>query len=234
MKIKNKWLLIFIVLFGVILLNHSDCYADYEYSQEDVEKVSSMLVQLQSKSQTIFNVSLPYQLIVFEPDYGYLSGYLYSISPVGIFDKNDICYIEIGGVNKYYYTRVTYNCTDKTIFSDFSDETGAPSFEISNKYTYMKPGFFYSDLINIVLSSFDFCKNDSYIPIISDYSQVTDNIIYEANPVEKVLPNIVNTDMLQGVLSEIIGILPVIILAIVTFLAIRKAIAFLQNVLRSS
>lgn len=48
------------------------------------------------------------------------------------------------------------------------------------------------------------------------------------------LSTIITAEMLQGVLSEITGMLPVVIPVMITFIAIRKGIAFLQNVLHSA
>lgn len=49
-----------------------------------------------------------------------------------------------------------------------------------------------------------------------------------------VLAKIVNASMLQGVLGEITGLLPVIIPVMISFIAIRKGIAFLQSILHSA
>lgn len=48
------------------------------------------------------------------------------------------------------------------------------------------------------------------------------------------LHEIVTTAMLQGVLNEITGLLPIVIPVMITFIAIRKGIAFLQSVLHSA
>ncbi len=48
------------------------------------------------------------------------------------------------------------------------------------------------------------------------------------------LKTIVTADMLGGVLNEITGLLPVVIPVMIGFIAIRKGIAFLQNVLHSA
>lgn len=45
------------------------------------------------------------------------------------------------------------------------------------------------------------------------------------------LSEIVTANMLQGVLSEITGLLPVVIPVMIGFIAIRKGIAFLQSIL---
>ena len=48
------------------------------------------------------------------------------------------------------------------------------------------------------------------------------------------LKDIVTAEMLNGVLSEITGLLPIVIPVMITFIAIRKGIAFVQNVLHSA
>ena len=49
-----------------------------------------------------------------------------------------------------------------------------------------------------------------------------------------VLSGIVKAETLSGVLSEITGILPVVIPVMITFIAVRKGISFLQNILHSA
>lgn len=48
------------------------------------------------------------------------------------------------------------------------------------------------------------------------------------------LAEIVTADMLKGVLNEITGLLPVVIPVMITFIAIRKGIAFVQSILHSA
>lgn len=48
------------------------------------------------------------------------------------------------------------------------------------------------------------------------------------------LSTIVTANMLQGVLSEITGLLPVVIPTMIGFIAIRKGIAFVQSILHSA
>lgn len=48
------------------------------------------------------------------------------------------------------------------------------------------------------------------------------------------LQGVVTGDMLQGVLNEIVGLLPVVIPVMVSFIALRKGISFLQNILHSA
>lgn len=48
------------------------------------------------------------------------------------------------------------------------------------------------------------------------------------------LKTIVTAEMLSGVLSEITGLLPVIIPVMISFIAVRKGIAFLQSILHSA
>ena len=49
-----------------------------------------------------------------------------------------------------------------------------------------------------------------------------------------VLAGIVTGDMLQGVLTEITSLLPIVIPVMIGFIAIRKGIAFVQSVLHSA
>lgn len=48
------------------------------------------------------------------------------------------------------------------------------------------------------------------------------------------LADIVTSDMLNGVLAEIIGLLPVLIPVMVGFIALRKGISFIQRILHSA
>lgn len=49
-----------------------------------------------------------------------------------------------------------------------------------------------------------------------------------------VLGEVITDDMLSGVLDEIISLLPVCIPVMITFIALRKGIAFIQSILRSA
>lgn len=49
-----------------------------------------------------------------------------------------------------------------------------------------------------------------------------------------VLAGVVTADMVNGVLSEVIGLLPVLIPAMISFIGIRKGISFVQNVLHAA
>lgn len=49
-----------------------------------------------------------------------------------------------------------------------------------------------------------------------------------------VLSTVITNDMLSGVLNEIVGILPVCIPVMITFIALRKGIAFIQSILHSA
>ena len=48
------------------------------------------------------------------------------------------------------------------------------------------------------------------------------------------LASIVTAEMMQGVLTEVKGLLPVIIPVMVGFIGLRKGISFLQSVLHSA
>lgn len=49
-----------------------------------------------------------------------------------------------------------------------------------------------------------------------------------------VLSTVITSEMLQGVLNEILGILPVCIPVMISFIALRKGIAFIQSILHSA
>lgn len=49
-----------------------------------------------------------------------------------------------------------------------------------------------------------------------------------------VLSTVITKEMLSGVLNEIVGILPVCIPVMITFIALRKGIAFIQSILHSA
>ena len=49
-----------------------------------------------------------------------------------------------------------------------------------------------------------------------------------------VLSSVVTGEMLQGVLTEITGLLPIVIPVMIGFIAIRKGISFLQHILHSA
>lgn len=48
------------------------------------------------------------------------------------------------------------------------------------------------------------------------------------------LTDVITAEMLGGVLNEIVGILPVCIPVMITFIALRKGIAFVQSILHSA
>lgn len=56
----------------------------------------------------------------------------------------------------------------------------------------------------------------------------------ESAAASTVLAGIVTADMLSGVLTEITGLLPVVIPVMIGFIAIRKGVSFLQGVLHSA
>ena len=48
------------------------------------------------------------------------------------------------------------------------------------------------------------------------------------------LKEVVTASMLEGVLDEVVGLLPVVIPVAITFMALRKGLGFLFGVLRSA
>lgn len=48
------------------------------------------------------------------------------------------------------------------------------------------------------------------------------------------LKTVVTAEMLGGVLDEVVGILPICIPVLITFIALRKGISFIQSILHSA
>lgn len=48
------------------------------------------------------------------------------------------------------------------------------------------------------------------------------------------LKSVVTAEMLGGVLDEVVGLLPVCIPVLITFIALRKGISFVQSILHSA
>lgn len=49
-----------------------------------------------------------------------------------------------------------------------------------------------------------------------------------------VLAGVVTNSMLSGVLNEVIGLLPVVVPTMITFIGLRKGISFIQSILHSA
>lgn len=56
----------------------------------------------------------------------------------------------------------------------------------------------------------------------------------EETAASTILSGIVTSKMLKGVLDEITGLLPIVIPVLISFIAIRKGIAFVQHILHSA
>lgn len=48
------------------------------------------------------------------------------------------------------------------------------------------------------------------------------------------LETVITSTMLEGVLDEIVGLLPICIPVLISFIGLRKAIAFVQSILHSA
>ena len=48
------------------------------------------------------------------------------------------------------------------------------------------------------------------------------------------LTGVVNTDMISGVLNEVVGLLPIVIPVLIGFIGLRKGISFVRNILHSA
>lgn len=92
----------------------------------------------------------------------------------------------------------------------------------------------------IILSSFS-KKFNQEIPIKQDsigldllnFITIFKGVLF-MNEATTVLSSVVTANMLQGVLAEVTSLLPIVIPVMIGFMAIRKGIAFLQNILHSA
>lgn len=60
------------------------------------------------------------------------------------------------------------------------------------------------------------------------------NMLVVAGEATGVLSSVVTQEMMSGVLDEIIGVLPVCLPVMITFIGIRKGISFVTGVLRAA
>lgn len=86
-------------------------------------------------------------------------------------------------------------------------------------------------LINIPDSGSGFAFVDSDLQPI-DYFPTLDYLVL--TPVSSDLGDVITSDTLQGALNQLISLLPVVVAVVVGCIGLRKAIVWLQNVLRSS
>ena len=56
----------------------------------------------------------------------------------------------------------------------------------------------------------------------------------EASAAATTVSSVVTSEMIQGVLNEVIGLLPVVLPAMIGFIAIRKGVSFVLNMLHSA
>lgn len=61
------------------------------------------------------------------------------------------------------------------------------------------------------------------------------HVMFSTTPiVAKHLSDVITSDMMSGVFSEILGVLPVVIPAVITFIAFRKGLSFVLSSLRKA
>jgi len=65
-------------------------------------------------------------------------------------------------------------------------------------------------------------------------SFLTSVVLFLTAQVSRNLADVVTEDMLNGVLDQVIGLLPVLLPVMITFIGFRKGIAFIQNILHAA
>lgn len=189
MKVKNKIILILLLFAGIILLNHSDCYGFYDYTQEDIAKVEERIRALNEHYENTY----PHYIIYQKVDDPRLYFEMYDFKPTGIATSDNTYFYEIGNTLSYSYFRGTYNLNSKIFYMPYmgnSDDLTLSSPDVNQlkknffvgRYSYYSSssGSYYKES-QIIRSTFNFYLNDTVEYGDFDNSQVTDTLVYEGS-----------------------------------------------------
>ena len=189
MKVKNKIILILLLFVGIILLNHSNCYGFYDYTQEDVAKVEE---RIQALSKHYGN-TYPHYIIYQKIDNPRLYFEMYDFKPTGIATSNNTYFYEIGNTLSYSYFHGTYNLNSKIFYMPYMNNSDDLTLSQPDVYQLRKnfrvghysyysgsDGSRYVET-QIVKSTFNFYLNDNVEFGDFDNSQATDNLVYEGS-----------------------------------------------------
>lgn len=224
---KNKlFLMIFASLFAICLFN-SKCFATYSST---VDGNNIIVTNGEGYTHTVIlsdaQMAFPYKclFITYEP--------------------NVFCQVSLVLSNSSFYLKVDGGILSRCYFEDSSN----PVY----RYDFTGGGASRSstDFSSISLNSFETVSRGSGstawdYSVFSGYSSVDiydsdNNVLFQgaSQPVEEtnqvVLAEIVEPMEMDKTLAEILGILPIVIVVIVSLIAIRKAIAFLRTLLHRS
>lgn len=209
MKLKNKILLILIALISCLLLNATNCFAATNYTFIDGEKTVKLNLNDTFDS---FN----YIVLLKKSDGSYLLNY----SDSEIFINEEY----VGGLynnNCYIVTSETGVCRISS-----SEFINIENIDATSRGRYASETW--------TSNSFSFVDSNNNI-----YTDSTkEKLFYENSTLDSenntFLDKSIKTEDLDVAFNEILLILPVCILVIIGFIAIRKGISFLKNLLHKA
>lgn len=205
MNLKNKILLILLALISFILLNATNCFAATSFTFQDGEK------NVELNLNDSFDSVSEHIVILKNSD---STDYLVYLSSTEIYLNYNGSLLDLTTNSRLY--RYSYsNLQDSSLelsgigLSSDSSMISFWTFLTSNKTTYTSEA--HDDI---------FYESISVTPESPDSNTILDKSI--------------KTEDLDGVFYEILLILPACILIIIGFIAIRKGIAFLKNLLHKA
>lgn len=235
MKLKNKILIILILLAGFIILTSSSCFA--VDSSELINK-SDYKINITFEHFDIDFDSLNYKAILFDPisDYNFL---YVSDGNFTIRDKNED---DILFNSKYNSSIILELSNENTVVHKFTLRSDCFSIDDENKTIYVSKNYGATspDIASIRndnnLLEVPIFRNGTYSP---DYSTInTSDFIYVGNAVfcqppqaTTTLAPIVEEVETEKTLAQVVAILPIVLVVIVGLIALRKAIKFLKTLL---
>ena len=200
--LKNKISFIFLIFIAFIAIFSAKCFASFDFTTDD--DVSHSISDLP------FNIEeYPYFFIMVQPVNDY---YLYYIT----FSSNPFIANASGTSiwNTSSHHRVSFNYSNSGGYGSVIDESAARegngSYSVNNSYSY-----FYSH---------DVLDSDGNV-VFQKASQPTVDT-------QGTLAKIVEEQETEKVMEEIVGILPIVIVVIVSLIAIRKAIQWIRQTLK--
>lgn len=224
---KNKIFLMLIATLFAICLFNSKCFATVDIPVHD-DSFGDITLRLSDVQSSYSNYS-----IIHVPAYDSQGGfYVFLTNGNFAFNKN---------WNGYHFSTEPLiifrsNCLNNIV--DFESQDVYESynvFESSNTN-----GFGYGSSSSVFRSDSSFLYSSSDIYLFDSKTEELNTILFQgaSQPMEEtpqvVLAEIVEHQETNKVMEEILGILPIVIVVIVSLIAIRKAIAFLRTLLHRS
>lgn len=238
---KNKlFLMLFATLFAICLFN-SKCFASVDIPVHDATlgDITIRLSDEQASYNSIVFLTVDSYLALSHDNYHFCKSFhLYlsngDIALNQIFEDNGATYATSSLI---LYRGATFENDIVDFTSSVSDDLKLvyvnEDYNIKNVFKYGAGNTFLSEGFNL-----DYATRDVYLfdsktdELTTILFQVASQPVEETNQV--VLAEIVEPMEMDKTLAEILGILPIVIVVIVSLIAIRKAIVFLVTLLHRS